>query len=191
MNVQCAQCKFFSWFGFNTILAKMFNLFHVPVKLISRLTHTWSLIPAPFDVKIAFFHPNFHAKIVLCKPFLQKAAKHVALFNVPLFYYHIVLILSWLGGHHGWNSWSKYPLSSHKKYICDDGIRYFPNKRLEEKFIDNNRSLSHVFVHNLILKSHTNTCAIIMKGTFATHVIEYWNTLRWKCWYITSRNKFY
>jgi len=50
----CAQFKFFSLFCSNDILTITFNFFYIPAKLISRKVNTWSLIPTPFDIKIAF-----------------------------------------------------------------------------------------------------------------------------------------
>jgi len=38
-----------SFFQFYDILMKMFNYFQIPVKLILRQVHTWSLISTPFD----------------------------------------------------------------------------------------------------------------------------------------------
>jgi len=43
-----------SFFCFNNTFTKMFNFFQIPVKLITRQVHTWSLIPIPFDIKMAF-----------------------------------------------------------------------------------------------------------------------------------------
>jgi len=43
-----ALFKSFSLFRFNDILMKVFNLFHISVKLLSRKVHTWSLTPTPF-----------------------------------------------------------------------------------------------------------------------------------------------
>jgi len=31
----------------------MLNFFHIPVKLISRQVHIWSLVQMPFDIEIA------------------------------------------------------------------------------------------------------------------------------------------
>jgi len=49
--VVCTHLKFFSLFHFNDILTTMFNLFHIPAKLILRQS-TWSLILAPFQRKV-------------------------------------------------------------------------------------------------------------------------------------------
>jgi len=46
------QFKLISFFRFNDILSKMFNFFHIPIKLISRLVHTWSLIKIAFQWKV-------------------------------------------------------------------------------------------------------------------------------------------
>jgi len=46
--------KLFTLKHFNNILMAVFGFFRIPVKLILRQVHTWSLILTPFDIKIAF-----------------------------------------------------------------------------------------------------------------------------------------
>jgi len=57
---------FFLFCCFYDILTTVLSFFHIPAsKLISRQVYTRSLIPTPFDIKIAFLHEVYHWLITL------------------------------------------------------------------------------------------------------------------------------